>query len=560
MKRKGMKNGRQKPEMVSTELDAQPRAANSTRASRQSMRTLRRMKEREARVIIRDERLVKGLLARQLNPIEDGNASRMTTTFSTLHSWRQRGRACTEDEDKIKNTQEKSLESREDSRFTGVVVGDEIGKIKRKIERVEEDGILLVVPARINGKLFTALIDSGATRCFVTPECSTIAGLSCVPHDTFLELGNGARALSRGMVQGAPITLAGVTTMLDLTVSSLLHEVDIVLGINWLKTVNPIIDWCSGRVYLPGAIHTALLEGTWLSADHAIGTVKLLSTSVGLESIKDESIRDSIAILRTPKFCQAVNSRSNFSKGDVQQNNDGKVDCKNTSKLFIRQDDKFGHLYVKKIRNTAAIPRRGTEDAAGYDIASAEETVVPAKGKTVVKTGISIAVPDGCYGRLAPRSGLAVRKYIDVGAGVIDADYRGEIGVVLFNHSEDDFQVKQGDRIAQLILEKIKTPPVKETADLPSTVRGQKGFGSTGLNNEKKEQKDSSRVSILQRVQGKPKIKRTDACRIQREFVSIKKMQKLMKQKEQVFLCIIKAEQPSTETKDEEEEVINPRV
>ena len=196
MKRKGMKNGRQKPEMVSTELDAQPSAANSTRASRQSGRTLRRMKEREARAIVGDERLVKSLLARQLNPIEDGNASRMTTTFSTLHSWRQRGRACAEDEDKIKNTQEKSLESREDSRFTGVVVGDETGKIKRKIERVEEDGILLVVPTRINGKLFTALIDSGATRCFVTPECSTIAGLSCVPHDTFSELGNGARALS----------------------------------------------------------------------------------------------------------------------------------------------------------------------------------------------------------------------------------------------------------------------------------------------------------------------------------------------------------------------------
>ena len=456
MKRKGMKNGRQKPEMVSTELDAQPRAANSTRASRQSMRTLRRMKEREARVIIRDERLVKGLLARQLNPIEDGNASRMTTTFSTLHSWRQRGRACTEDEDKIKNTQEKSLESREDSRFTGVVVGDETGKIKRKIERVEEDGILLVVPARINGKLFTALIDSGATRCFVTPECSPIVRLSCVPHDTFLELGNGARALSRGMVQGAPITLAGVTTRLDLTISSLLHEVDIVLGINWLKTVNPIIDWCSGRVYLPGAIHTALLEGTWLSADHAIGTVKLLSTSDGLQSIKDESVRDSIAILRTPKFWQAVNSRSNFSKGNVQQNKDEKVDCKNSSKLFIRQDDNFGHLYVKKIRNTAAIPRRGTEDAAGYDIASAEETVVPAKGKTVVKTGISIAVPDGCCGRLAPRSGLAVKKHIDVGAGVIDTYYRGEIGVVFFNHSEEDFQIKQGDRIAQLILERSK--------------------------------------------------------------------------------------------------------
>ena len=156
-KRKGKKNGRQKPEMVSKELDAQSRAVNSTRASRQSVRILRRMKEREARVIVRDERLVKSLLARQLNPIEDVNASRMTTTFSTLHSWPQRGRACAEDEDEVKNTQEKSLESREDSRFTGVVVGDKNGKIKRKIERVEEDGIFLVVPARINGKMFYCL-------------------------------------------------------------------------------------------------------------------------------------------------------------------------------------------------------------------------------------------------------------------------------------------------------------------------------------------------------------------------------------------------------------------
>ena len=101
--------------------------------------------------------------------------------------------------------------------------------------------------------------------------------------------------------------------------------------------------------------------------------------------------------------------------GDVQQNNGGKVDSKNSSKLFIHQDDNFGHLYVKKIWNTAAIPQRGTEDAAGYDIASAEETVVPAMGKTVVKTGISIAVPDGCYGRLAPRSGIAIKKHINVG-------------------------------------------------------------------------------------------------------------------------------------------------
>ena len=114
--------------------------------------------------------------------------------------------------------------------------------------------------------------------------------------------------------------------------------------------------------------------------------------------------------------------------------------------------------------------------------------------------------------------------------------------MVLFNHSDEDFKVKQGDRIAQLILEKICTPQVKETVELPSTVRGSQGFGSTGVGQDQDKDKDSSRVSILRRVQGKPRIKQTNACRIHREFASMKKMQKLMKQKEPVFLCIIKAE------------------
>ena len=168
-------------------------------------------------------------------------------------------------------------------------------------------------------------------------------------------------------------------------------------------------------------------------------------------------------------------------------------------------------MYIKKLQNSAAIPKRATKDAAGYDIASVEETVVPAKGRTVVKTGLSIAIPNGCYGRIAPRSGLAVKKFIDIGAGVIDADYRGEIGVVMFNHSDEDLKVKQGDRIAQLILEKISTPEVKETVDLSSTVRGSQGFGSSGL----------EKIAVLQRVQGKPKLKQTNACRIQCEFVSM---------------------------------------
>ncbi|TQD90159.1 hypothetical protein C1H46_024323 [Malus baccata] len=84
-------------------------------------------------------------------------------------------------------------------------------------------------------------------------------------------------------------------------------------------------------------------------------------------------------------------------------------------------------------------------------------------------------------GCVAPRSGLAWKHSIDVGAGVIDADYRGPVGVVLFNFSDVDFEIKEGDRIAQLIIEKIITPDVVEVEDLDSTFRGAGGFGSTGV-------------------------------------------------------------------------------
>lgn len=81
----------------------------------------------------------------------------------------------------------------------------------------------------------------------------------------------------------------------------------------------------------------------------------------------------------------------------------------------------------------------------------------------------------------APRSGLAWKHSIDVGAGVIDADYRGPVGVILFNHSDVDFEVNTGDRIAQLIIQKIVTPEVTEVESLDSTQRGEGGFGSTGV-------------------------------------------------------------------------------
>lgn len=131
-------------------------------------------------------------------------------------------------------------------------------------------------------------------------------------------------------------------------------------------------------------------------------------------------------------------------------------------------------------------------------IFSAYDYVVKAKGKEKISTDLEIIVPDGCYGRIAPRSGLAWKSFIDVGAGVIDRDFRGNVCVVLFNFGETDFKgtfydrkeiiicfvVSKGDRIAQLICEKIDYPELIEVDNTESSSRGRKGFGSSDIYRE----------------------------------------------------------------------------
>jgi len=126
------------------------------------------------------------------------------------------------------------------------------------------------------------------------------------------------------------------------------------------------------------------------------------------------------------------------------------------------------------------MPVRSTEHAAGFDLFASHDCLVPARRKALIKTDIAICIPIGTYARVAPRSGLAWKSSIDTGAGVIDYDYRGNVGVILFNHSDDDFRVEKGDRVAQLILEKICMAGAIEVSELPQTVRGEGGFGSTG--------------------------------------------------------------------------------
>ncbi|KAG9317638.1 dUTPase-like protein [Chiua virens] len=124
------------------------------------------------------------------------------------------------------------------------------------------------------------------------------------------------------------------------------------------------------------------------------------------------------------------------------------------------QSSSSSQLLVKRLSEKAKLPTRGSLLAAG-----AEKKTIPARGT---------------YGRVAPRSGLASKFMIDTGAGVIDADYRGTVFVLLFNLSDQNFEVQEGDRIAQLVLEKICTPDVLEVENLDETLRGVNGFGSTG--------------------------------------------------------------------------------
>jgi dUTP pyrophosphatase len=137
-------------------------------------------------------------------------------------------------------------------------------------------------------------------------------------------------------------------------------------------------------------------------------------------------------------------------------------------------------LKVKKLVSHAIIPQRSTTGAVGYDLHSSEGYVILPGHRAVVSTGLSFEFPSGVYGRVAPRSGLAVKHGLTVGAGVIDPDYTGEVKVVLFNHDKSVFIIKPGYRIAQLICERCECPEIEEVAEVTETGRGEGGFGSTG--------------------------------------------------------------------------------
>ena len=137
-------------------------------------------------------------------------------------------------------------------------------------------------------------------------------------------------------------------------------------------------------------------------------------------------------------------------------------------------------IEFKRLDPRAVLPTRGSQLSAGLDLFCVDDLQIQPKSRIRAQTGLSVAIPEGFYGRVAPRSGLAAKHGLDVLSGVIDADYRGEIICLLYNTGDDPIVLPAGSKMCQLIIEKVVTPTPAWAEDLEETARGAGGFGSTG--------------------------------------------------------------------------------
>ena len=141
-------------------------------------------------------------------------------------------------------------------------------------------------------------------------------------------------------------------------------------------------------------------------------------------------------------------------------------------------------VLIKKLNQKAIIPSYKTSGSSGLDLTALieSEIIIPSKKSALISTGLSIAIPEDTEVQIRPRSGLAAKSNITVlnTPGTIDSDYRGELKIILFNHGDKEFIVNNGDRIAQMVLMPVLKIEFEEVDNLPKTIRGSGGFGSTG--------------------------------------------------------------------------------
>jgi deoxyuridine 5'-triphosphate nucleotidohydrolase len=255
---------------------------------------------------------------------------------------------------------------------------------------------LLRVEGEVKGQKVQMLVDSGASRNFLSTELAEELKLEQQRYGLSgpqIRLGNGSIIPVEGHVEEVPVWIEGKADGVDFEILPMKGK-SAILGMPWLRDVNPHIDWAN---------------------------------------------------------------------------------------MTIQWQEDEEKLLVKRLSPEAVLPKRSTKEAAGYDLSSVENVTIEPGHRAIVSTGLAVAIPKGCYARLAPRSGLAVKFGIHVGAGVVDRDYRGPVKLVIMNLGQEAVHIQRGDRIAQMILEQIKTPEVEEVQELEETIRNENGFGSTGM-------------------------------------------------------------------------------
>ena len=359
----------------------------------------------------------------------------------------------------------------------------------------------IVIDVLINGNPARALVDQQTTRAnLISTSYATTYNLPLVQFEEDLAIRlsrQGSRGKSTYYVK-TKLTIGQHEEMASFCVAAL-SDWDLILAEPFLRKLKAIINIADHSMTIKPCSDS---KPTTIKATSNRQRMTPLPSSIEISSASimvsvdyiDDTTKDNKQALDQwiskvmqkiedpvdPDFARHKDKKYNKSK--LQNNMTLEVDTppKKRQKLDTAIQPPPELLEVTPLTLNGKLPQRSTSGAAGYDLDSAEDKDIPPQTRELISTDIAITVPKGTYGRIAPRSGLAV-KSIDIGAGVIDKGYTGNIKAFLINNSKDNLQVKKEDRIAQLILETIKTPHTILKNNLEPTNRGSKGFGSTGI-------------------------------------------------------------------------------
>jgi len=355
----------------------------------------------------------------------------------------------------------------------------------------ENDNDHIMVKIQLHGGkesvTINAMIDSGATEDFIDREVCNNHGIKMIKAKNLREI---------YLADGKPSAMGPITHMTKVSMDISSHRElatfqvanlqnnEVLLGMPWLREHNPTIDWNDKRI----------------TFNSERCRTRCLKSAPVAYAIPEEKALEENLITRFSKFPAKNSPTANDQSVRVKKlSAEARVPIKRTARAAGHDLYANDHrMRVKKLSAEARVPMKGTASAAGHDLYANEGTKVPARGEVIVGTGIAIGSPHNTYGRIAPRSSLAVKHRLTTNAGVIDSDYRGEVKVVLANLGDQPYRVEKGDGIAQLIIEKIDNRELQEVTQLDDTEKGDQGFGSsnTTMDQRVKGQKAKPNVEI----------------------------------------------------------------